>query len=56
MSSVSVSTFLRSRKVFATGLPGISDNAAGLTKNMLFMMAALGDESADCYSAEGKNF
>ena len=38
-----------------TGLAGVSDNAAVLTKNR-FMMAALGDESADCYSAEGKNF
>ena len=35
-----------------TGLEGISDNAAVLTKNR-FTMAALGDESADCSATGG---
>ena len=36
-----------------TGLAGISDNAAVLTRNR-FMLAALGDESAGCYSPGGQ--
>ena len=37
-----------------TGVAGISNNAAVLTRNR-FMMAALGDESASCEPSGGKS-